>query len=111
MPFKDPEKRKQYQKKRYWKKRSQIIERVKKWRNQPDIKERRNELERIRYAKNKDVDKRWLKSTKYYDFETHRQLAIHSGIKTVSEWFECYRLGFFPIGIYCSPEQMFQSKK
>ena len=76
MPFKDPEKRKQYQKKRYWKKRSQIIERVKKWRNQPDIKERRNELERIRYAKNKDVDKRWLKSTKYYDFETHRQLCL-----------------------------------
>ena len=27
----------------------------------------------------------------YHDFETHRQLAINSGIQNQREWIECYK--------------------
>ena len=44
----------------------------------------------------------------YYDFETHREFAMNSGIQNVREWYECHRRGFFPDGIYSQPNQAFR---
>ena len=43
----------------------------------------------------------------YYDFETHRQLAMSSGIRTAMEWYECHKRGFMPDGIYSDPSKPF----
>ena len=44
----------------------------------------------------------------YYDFETHRELAMSSGIQSMREWRECFKLGFMPNWIYYSPERAFR---
>ena len=46
----------------------------------------------------------------YYDFETHHQLAIHSGIQSNQEWLECHKMGLFPDGIYANPAEAFKRK-
>ena len=43
-----------------------------------------------------------------FDLETHRQLAMNSGIETSREWQECYQLGLFPDGICCTPQEHFR---
>ena len=72
MPYKDPEKKKEW-----------------------DIKYRR---------------KLGKKPNEFYDFETHRELAISSGIRTQIEWYECHKMGLFPYGIYSNPDQAFGAK-
>ena len=51
-----------------------------------------------------------LKLRVFHDFETHRELAITSGINDAREWKECYKLGLFPDGIYSNPDQAFGRK-
>ena len=46
----------------------------------------------------------------YYDFETHRELAINSGIEYIREWRECHTRGFMPDGIYRNPDKTFNPK-
>jgi hypothetical protein len=110
MPLKDRKKRLEYQNKRYHTKRKQILEYIKKYQKKPEVKLRKNELQRIHYSEKNNVDKRFLKSTEYYDYETHHELAMNSGIESSYEWIECYKLGFFPIGIYRDPSLAFGSK-
>ena len=44
----------------------------------------------------------------FHDFETHRELAINSGIRTQREWTECSERGFLPDGIYSYPAKIFK---
>ena len=44
----------------------------------------------------------------YYDFETHREFAMSSGIQSYDEWRECFKLGLMPDGIYSSPDREFR---
>ena len=44
-----------------------------------------------------------------YSLEIHQQLAMNSGIETSREWFECYKLGLFPDGIYSDPQTIFKN--
>ncbi len=46
----------------------------------------------------------------YYDFETHRELAMNSGIENMREWLECSKRGLLPDGIYSHPENIFRRK-
>ena len=46
----------------------------------------------------------------YHDFETHRELAVNSGIQSQPEWVECHQRGFFPDGIYRNPDKTFNPK-
>jgi len=34
---------------------------------------------------------------------------MNSGIETSREWFECYKLGLFPDGIYSDPQTIFKN--
>ncbi len=45
----------------------------------------------------------------YYDFETHREFAMNSGIECIREWRECFKLGFMPDGIYRNPDKTFSN--
>ncbi len=88
MPIKDPEKRREYQKE--WKKKN----------SKYNSKYQRN----YRKIKNPNVKHH----DSYYDFETHRELAMSSGIQSQREWRECYIRGFMPNGIYIDPERSFR---
>ena len=46
----------------------------------------------------------------YHDFETHRELAMNSGIENMREWRECCKIGLMPDGIYCNPHKKFRRK-
>ena len=46
----------------------------------------------------------------YYDFETHRELAMSSGVENMREWIECSKLGLLPDGIHSHPEKAFGRK-
>lgn len=46
----------------------------------------------------------------YYDLETHRELAMNSGIQSQPEWCECHKRGFMPDGIYFTPDREFRRK-
>ena len=50
------------------------------------------------------------KPNEFHDFETHRGLAMSSGIRTQMEWYECHKMGLFPDGIYSNPDQAFSRK-
>ena len=50
------------------------------------------------------------KRRSFYDFETHHQLAINSGIDTAFEWVMCHKMGLFPDGIYANPAETFKRK-
>jgi len=93
MPIKDPEKRKEYH--RQWKKEHPNYNREW-WRN---------------WQKKKDPNYKPSKGHGvYHDLETHRELAMASGIKTQPEWCECHKRGFMPDGIYFSPDRGFRRK-
>ena len=85
MPHKDPEKYMEYH--REWRKKNPNY--MKEWR------------------KKKDPDYEPRKDS-YHDFETHRELAINSGIENSREWHECFKLGLMPDGIYLDPYQAFR---
>ena len=86
MPHKDPEKQREYNR---------------------DNKERRNKISLEWYRKKHPNAKHY---DSYCDFETHRELAIHSGIQSKQEWRECFKLGLMPDGIYADPERVFRRK-
>ena len=46
----------------------------------------------------------------YYDFETHRELAMSSGVENMREWIECSKLRLLPDGIHSHPEKAFRRK-
>ena len=50
------------------------------------------------------------KRDSFYDFETHRELAMNSGIKESREWKECHQRGFMPDEIYADPSRAFRRK-
>ena len=56
-----------------------------------------------------EYNRKWRKQkgmiphSSHYDFETHRELAMNSGIQSKREWKECYKMGLFPDGIYQDP--------
>ena len=99
MPRKDPEERKEYQ--REWENRN---------------KEKRSEY-RIEWRKehpNYHIEHRKKhpnvkRHDSHYDFETHRELAMNSGIQNQREWFECSKRGLLPDGIYSHPDQSFRN--
>ena len=68
---------------------------------------RYNALQRKSYLK---IHPNTISHDSYYDFETHRELAISSGIQSHPEWIECYKLGFMPDGIYRNPDREFKRK-
>ena len=74
MPYKDPEKKKKYD--------------IKRWRNRHRRKP----------------------GQKFYDYDTHKQLAMNSGINSAVEWHECHKMRFFPDGIYSNPNKAFRRK-
>ena len=80
MPHKDPEKRREYYQ---------------------NNKEQKREYQR-NYRKINNPSVRH-----YYDFETHRQLAMSSGIQCQREWYECHKMRLMPDGIYRNPNQAF----
>ena len=46
----------------------------------------------------------------FYDFQTHKELAVQSGIMNSREWVECHKMGLMPEGIYSKPERKFRRK-
>ena len=46
----------------------------------------------------------------FYNFQTHKELAVHSGIMNAKEWNECHKMGLMPEGIYSSPPRKFRRK-
>lgn len=74
--------------------RSNIIE---------DIRSGKFEADLIKLAKNK-IKKQQIE---FYDYDTHKQLAMNSGIRTSFEWHECHELGLMPDGIYHDPDKTF----
>ena len=46
----------------------------------------------------------------FYEFDTHYQLAIHSGIQSNHEWRECCKIGLMPNGIHSRPDRVFRRK-
>ena len=90
MPRKDPEKNRENQRK--WRERNP---------------EKNREYQRnYRKIKNPNIKPH----DSYYDFETHRELAMNSGIENMREWFECSKRGLLPDGIYSHPENIFRRK-
>ena len=70
--------------------------------------EKRREYKRewyLKYAKEKNPN--YKPQIKYYDFETHRELAMNSGIQSQPEWVECHQRGFLPDGIVQNPDRKF----
>ncbi len=87
MPRKDPEKQKEYYQ---------------------NNKEQKREYQRnYRKINNLNVRRYNHNLYHYYDFETHRQLAMGSGIETALEWKMCHKMGLIPDGIYRNPDQAF----
>ena len=74
-----------------------------------DNKERRNKM-RTEYYRKKHPNYKPRRDSPHYDFETHRELAINSGIQSQREWHECYKLGFMPDMIYFNPDKAFRRK-
>ena len=66
--------------------------------------EKRREYQREWERKNRN------KNFHHYDFETHRELAMNSGIETQREWWECHKMGLIPNGIYADPPQAFREQ-
>ena len=91
MARKDSEKRREYH--REWRKKN---------------KEYRIDYFRNRYIKKHPNVKRRFSG--YYDFETHRELAMSSGIQSQREWVECSKLRLLPDGIHSHPEKAFRRK-
>ena len=83
MVYKDQEKRREYH--RQWKKEHPGYNR-KWWRS---------------WKKKKDPN--YKPRITFHDYETHRELAMNSGIQSKREWKECYKMGLFPDGIYQDP--------
>ena len=81
MAYKDPEKQREYECKR-----------------------------RLLYRKTHPQVRKYYAQDSYHDFETHRELAINSGIRTEREWYECHKIGLFPDGIYQNPNTAFRRK-
>ena len=90
MARKDSEKRREYN--REWRKK-----------NKEKNREYRIDYFRNRYIKKHPNVKRRFSG--YYDFETHRELAINSGIENMPEWIEVHQMGLMPDGIYRRPDQ------
>ena len=100
MPRKDPEKNKEWQK--------QYHKRIEYHRQyHRDNKERRNKI-RDEYYRKKHPNCKPQDS--YHDFETHRELAMSSGIRTQMEWRECCKIGLMPNGIHSRPDRVFMRK-
>ena len=75
------------------------------YREDPDFAEKSREYQRnYRKIKNPNIKRR----DSYHDFETHRELAMSSGIQSYNEWRECFKLGLMPDGIYSSPDREFR---
>ena len=87
MPRKDPEKRREYYQ---------------------NNKEQKREYQRNYRKINNPNVRRYNNLYHYYDFETHRELAMSSGIQSQREWIECHKMGLVPDGIYRNPYQAFR---
>ncbi len=99
MPYKDPEKRREYD--RQWKKNN-----PEKFRQYLD----RHATKRKLLYRKKHPQVRKYAYDSYHDFETHHELAMSSGIQSQNEWLECFKLGLMPDGIYQSPYRAFRRK-
>ena len=62
------------------------------------------------YDRERYIKKNPIPMHTYHDFETHRELAMSSGIRTHREWRECCKMGLIPNGIYSSPDRVFRRK-
>ena len=88
MPYKDPEKKREYDKKRW-----------------------RDNVRGIPFGQ-RDQHRRKLSPTpnEFHDYDTHKQLAMNSGINSAVEWHECHKMRLFPDGIYSNPNKAFRRK-
>ena len=130
MPRKDPEKLKEYKRewerknkeKRRWHKREwarknkeKISDKTKERYHNPSIPNyyENNKAKVLKYQKDRYRKKQpnARHHDAYYDFETHRELAMSSGIRTHREWRECCKMGLIPNGIYSSPDRVFRRKQ
>ena len=91
MPRKDLEKNREYQ--REWRKKN------------PDYS---SKFHKLLYRKKHPNVKHY---DSYHDYETHHQLAMSSGIRTQKEWFECFKQGLMPDGIYTDPSRVFRRNR
>ena len=75
-------------------------------RKKTDKEYRIKNAERLKeYGRERRKQKGMIPHDSHYDFETHRELAISSGISEAREWYECAKRGFLPDGIYHNPAQ------
>lgn len=72
-----------------------------------DNKEKRNKMRAENYRKKHPNYKPRIT---HYDFETHRELAMNSGIQSQPEWRECSKRGLLPDGIHSRPDRVFRRK-
>ncbi len=120
MPIKDPEKRREYQRQYRKEHPNYQIDVLKKMKKNPerykqhclkgrqyhsDNRERRNKTRLESYYKTHPNSKPRIT---HYDFETHRELAINSGIQQQREWYECHKMGLMPDGIYRNLHEAFR---
>ena len=96
MVYKDPEKQREYYRKN--------AERRKEYQREWAFKKAK---EKNPNAKHRDGN--FFRN--FYDFETHRELAMSSGIQNQREWVECHQRGFLPDGIYSNPNQVFRRNR
>lgn len=62
-------------------------------------------IHQIRYARRKEnVNSYRCRKCKFYDFETHCELARNSGCTDAEEWIECGARGFLPERIRTRPD-------
>ena len=113
MPIKDPEKRREYD--RQWKKKNidpeKRREHDRQWRKKnPEKYKQKLERHHLYYGKTRTSKREYYPHNSYHDFETHRELAINCGIQNQREWFECFKLGLMPDGIYQNPNKAFGRK-
>ena len=115
------EKRREYNREYYQKNKEKIREHNQKNKEKNKEKQReydRKNKEKKREYKEKNKEKireykekrlgRKIKRRVFYDLETHRQLAMNSGIETTVEWLEVYKMGMMPDGIVSQPSESFK---
>mgnify|MGYP001808059394 CR=1 FL=1 len=89
MPYKDPEKRREYRKD--WESKNK---------------------EKLRMYQIRNNEKRRLQNNSkrrngvHLDFKTHHELALNSGIQSQTEWWECHAMGLMPEGVVYHPERL-----
>ena len=112
------EQQREYKREYYQKNKEKNKEQQREYKREYREKNKEKLREHIREYREKNKEKirehnqkrlgRKIKRRVFYDLETHRQLAMNSGIETVREWIEVYKMGMMPDGIVCRLSEFFK---